>query len=168
MEKIPFDTFKTHRSFQFPNGKVINVYKIGYQAKIDLENETYIPFYGYKTIYNNSTLPTISNLIEKGIIQEVSCLREYTITLHEFTDCECDKTLSLEDFKKIQQEFKENGFEVSLKGLYHNYYAWLDDFKSGYKCKKSFIFTPCGCNTLSFNVSSLHKSCKEWQITYKC
>ena len=70
--------------------------------------------------------------------------------------------------KEIIKEFKEHGFNVTEKALRHTYDAWRDDFKSGYADVENgyHLFTPCGCNPLSFMVSEYEG--KDWQITYTC
>lgn len=70
--------------------------------------------------------------------------------------------------KAIQKHFAKDGFKVSEEAIEHNFYAWKCDMKSGYRDEENgyFLFTPCGCNPLSFRVSSLHKACEDWQQTY--
>lgn len=70
----------------------------------------------------------------------------------------------------IAKEFKEHGFNVTIEALRHNFNAWRADLKSGYRDEENgyHLFTPCGCNPLSFRCSSLEEDCKDWQITYQC
>ena len=113
--------------------------------------------------YKNSTLPTINDL--KDIIKEGTCIeRQYKIFLLK------KQNLSEQDFKNIQKEFAENGFNVTINALKHNYQAWLCDMKSGYRDEKNnyHLFSPCGCNPLSFRASTLHHQCEDWQQTYEC
>lgn len=69
---------------------------------------------------------------------------------------------------KVRKEFSRHGFEVSDRALFHNYKAWQLDFKSG--CRDDgrgyHIFTPCGCNPLSFRLTALSEEMKDWQQTY--
>lgn len=65
--------------------------------------------------------------------------------------------------------FKKRGFNVSEKAIKHNYNAWKNDFKSGYRDEKNnyHLFTSCGCNPLSFTLTTLHKTAIHWQSTYE-
>ena len=44
------------------------------------------------------------------------------------------------------------------------------DYKSGYcdDTNNYHLFTPCGCNPLSFRATSLPTQCGYWQYTYVC
>lgn len=64
--------------------------------------------------------------------------------------------------------FNDYGFKVTNEMIYHNTISWLGDYKSGYRGVNCHLFTPCGCNPLSFSASKLSKSKKSWQITYEC
>ena len=77
--------------------------------------------------------------------------------------------LTAEDFDSIMEEFAQAGFNVTWEALYHNYSAWLGDLKSGYRDEKNgyHLFSPCGCNPLSFRVSELRDDCSDWQTTYE-
>ena len=70
--------------------------------------------------------------------------------------------------KKTIEEFKSHGFNVTREALMHNYHAWRDDYKSGYRDEKNgyHLFTPCGCNPLSFRASELSAE-TDWQDTYE-
>ena len=163
MRTIPVLTEKTSRFFIFPNGAMADVYALCYDAKVDLENMMFIST-ADKEEYQKSTLPTINDLCQKGIMSEGTCIeREYDI----FPDTD-GKTLSNADFKAIQKEFKEHGFNVTLKALKHNYECWLNDFNSGYRDERNnyHLFSACGCNPLRFSASTLHKQCEDWQQTY--
>lgn len=74
--------------------------------------------------------------------------------------------------KAVVKEFREKGFNVTEKALAHNYHAWLNDLKSGYLDEENgyFLFTPCGCNPLSFYAERLMPpgAIKPYQKTYKC
>lgn len=129
---------------------------IRYDTKVDLEHGYCIGIDSGVT-YELCKFPTISELVKDDIVAEVVPYREYSIY---------PKSRPL-DFDAIISEFKENGFEVSKAALIHNYNAWLMDYKSGYRCRSCHIFTPCGCNPLSFHATSLCSECKEWQTTYK-
>lgn len=77
--------------------------------------------------------------------------------------------LTAVDFDSIMEEFAQEGFNVTWEALFHNYSAWLDDLKSGYRDEKNgyHLFSPCGCNPLSFRVSELRDDCSDWQTTYE-
>lgn len=70
-------------------------------------------------------------------------------------------------YDEIIAELTENGYNVTRQALEHNYNAWLADYKSGYRDEENgyFIFTPCGCNNLYFNVTKLDDHF-DWQYTY--
>lgn len=74
------------------------------------------------------------------------------------------------DIDKVIAEFQDNGFNVTREAIEHNYNAWRFDMKSGYRDEENgyHLFTPCGCNPLSFRCSSLEEGCEDWQITYVC
>lgn len=158
MKKLLFVSEKQYRCFQLPNGKLIDVYSCKYDAKVDLENETYMPFSNTKE-YELCSLPTFNDLVKKGIVKEVSCIeRTY--------DIEIKKT---SDTNKVIAEFKKNGFNVTKKAIIHNYNAWRNGYKSGYRDERRnyHLFTPCGGNPLSFRATTLHPKCADWQTTYE-
>lgn len=164
MKPIPILTEPTSRYFIFPNGQIADVYALRYDAKVDLENMMFISI-AEREEYKNSTLPTINDLFYKGFMSEGTCIeREYKIFLPH------KRSLSEQDFKDIKKEFAENGFNVTIHALKHNYIAWLCDMKSGYRDEKHnyHLFSPCGCNPLSFRASTLHPQCEDWQQTYEC
>ena len=79
------------------------------------------------------------------------------------------KKLKSEVFESMVDEFAQAGFNVTWEALYHNYAAWLCDMKSGYRDEKNgyHLFTPCGCNPLSFRATKLTNDCNDWQTTYE-
>ena len=81
-----------------------------------------------------------------------------------------DEISSIEelDVESILAEFAKYDFNVTYEAIEHNFNAWLNDYKSGYRDEDNqyHLFTPCGCNPLSFTVSRLNGS--DWQITYTC
>ena len=119
----------------------------------------------------------IKALIEKGIPgytlyaegvldKEGTCIeKQYNIYFPE------DKTLlTTSDINTMIKEFKDNGLNVTKEAIMHNYQAWRFDQKSGYRDEDNgyHLFTPCGCNPMSFRASSLHTKCEDWQQTYTC
>lgn len=68
---------------------------------------------------------------------------------------------------KIAEDFRAHDFNVTEEAILHNFEAWKDDCKSGYRDEDNnyFLFTPCGCNDLFFSAMELTDA--EWQKTYK-
>lgn len=155
MKKFNYLSEPTNRTFLLPNGKMIAF--VSYDSKVDLNNECYFSIADKE--YKKCGLPTFNQLCAEGIVKEISCVREYEVRPGK-------SSLSADDFLAIQKEFADNGFEVSIEALKHNYEAWLQDYKSAYRDAKCHIWTPCGCNPLYFLASTLHESCKDWQTTY--
>lgn len=91
-------------------------------------------------------------------------MKEYTVFIDNAESCD-----RYEDFdvKEVIKEFKTNGFNVTEEAIIHNFEAWKSDYKSGYKDESNgyFLFTPCGCNELSFNATELIN--EDWQETYE-
>jgi hypothetical protein len=164
MENIVYLVKMPDRGFLLPNGKMIDLYQYRYDCKLDLEKETYLTI-GDKD-YNQYDLPTITELVKQGIVKEITCIeREFDVN---FPSCKINLTEN--DFDNIISKFKANGFNVTKEALKHNYNAWLADCKSGFRDDDNnyHLFTPCGCNPLSFRASTLHKQCEHWQFTYMC
>ena len=170
MEKFIFITEKEYRTFLFPNGKMVDVYSCKFDCKVDLENETYIPF-STNDEYQSSTLPTMNDLIDDNIVKEVSCIENcYDIDNIKLNSRSRDfAKLSSKTLNNIIKEFKENGFNVTKRAVIHNFSAWLGDLKSGYRDEKNgyFLFSPCGCNPFSLRATTLHPKCEDWQQTYE-
>lgn len=125
-----------------------------YGIHVDVDNKTYT--------YDDCKHPTLNELCSNGFL----CIK------HPYKESRKDykgypKSINI---KAIQKHFAKDGFNVSKEAIEHNFYAWQCDRKSGYRDEKNgnFLFTPCGCNPLSFRVSSLHKACEDWQQTYSC
>ena len=107
MKKFEYIKEKTYRCFQFPNGKLVDVFSCKYGCKVDLLNESYIPYENSKE-YNESRLPTIEELILNESVKVVSCIeKEYSINFPSKV-----KRLYKKDFQSIIDEFAENGFNV--------------------------------------------------------
>lgn len=55
------------------------------------------------------------------------------------------------------------------EAVLHNFRAWSGDLKSGFRDDRNgyHLFTPCGCNPLSFRATSLEPEL-DWQKTYEC
>ena len=119
----------------------------------------------YDEGYNESELPTFNDLYANGTMKkEGTCIEnEYDYTTKKWS-------LSKSDIESIMLEFKENGFNITREALEHNYNAWCRDEKSGYRDEVNnyHLFSPCGCNPLSFRATTLHEKCADWQHTYTC
>ena len=164
MRAIPFLTEKSPRCFIFNDGRMADVYALCYDAKVDLENGLFLSIADGKE-YKTSTLPTINDLVKEGLVVEGTCIeREYSVNFRNIV------SLNDSDIDKIIKEFKENGFNVTKDAILHNFDAWNCDFKSGYRDEENnyHLFSPCGCNPLSFRASTLHPKCADWQTTYIC
>ena len=85
-----------------------------------------------------------------------------------FISWHCHPILTNSLKEQIIQEFAGKGLKVSLKAIEHNYDAWSQDLKSGFKDEGNgtFLFTPCGCNPLSFTAEALKG--ESYEITYEC
>lgn len=91
-------------------------------------------------------------------------IKEYTIRIKNAENCNHYEDFNLEE---VIKEFKTNGFNVTEEAIMHNFEAWRDDCKSGFKDEENgyFLFTPCGCNNLYFIACEL--TGVEWQKTYE-
>lgn len=166
MKKFEFLEEPSYRCFQLPNGKLVDVYSCRYDCKVDLFNETFIPCSDVYE-YEMSNLPTFNDLVKEGVVKEVSCIeKSYDIDLpyNRFDNFDIGEVCD-----SVIKQFKENGFNVTRKAIIHNYSAWLGDMKSGYRDEDNgyHLFSPCGCNPLSFRATSLHKNCYDWQTSYE-
>lgn len=143
---------------------------IAYNNKIDIKTMT---LYTGEDIKKNPKLPDYNDLIKWGYIKEANIFRGYDIDVEWFADRETaeDDNLELTDeiINNILLEFRLQEFNVTREALLHNYDAWRNDLKSGYRDDKNgyHLFTPCGCNTLSFRASRLCDDL-DWQKTYMC
>ena len=91
-------------------------------------------------------------------------MKEYTIFIK---GAENNRHFQEFDVNNVIREFVENGFNVTEEAIVHNWDAWKDDYKSGYKDERNgyFLFTPCGCNALRFEACEL--TGEDWQHTYE-
>ncbi len=73
------------------------------------------------------------------------------------------------DVEEVQDFFARHGYNVTEDAIRHNFEAWKEDFKSGYRDEKNgyHLFTPCGCNPLAFRLSTLDEDYEDWQETYR-
>lgn len=164
LRDMPILETPSFRYHILPNGAMVDVYAVRYDCKVDIDNLKYLSIAdeGYK----ECTLPTFNELYANGTLtKEGTCIeKKYEVYLPNV------KTLTDIDIKNIVKEFKVNGFNVTEDAIRHNYDAWRYDEKSGYRDEKNnyHLFSPCGCNPLSFRASTLHKECDDWQTTYTC
>lgn len=111
-------------------------------------------------IKSSDNYPTTQELEVCGLLTKKSAWDEYEISYKEGTEDRYDE-------KAVQKELADNGFNVSLEAIRHNYDAWCDGFKSGYRDTECHVFTPAGhINPLRFTVSKLHPFAESWQKTY--
>ena len=164
MREMPILSEKTYRFHILPDGSMVDVYAVNYGCKVDIENKLYLT--EFDEGYVESTLPTLNDLYANGTLgKEGSCIEnEYRV------DLGYRPNLSDSKIKKIIAEFKKNGFNLTKEAILHNYDAWRYDMKSGYRDEVNnyHLFSPCGCNPLSFRATTLHEKCADWQHTYTC
>ena len=164
LRDMPILSEPSDRYHIMPNGEMVDVYDVRYDSKVDIENLKFISIAdeGYK----DCTLPTLNDLYANGTLTiEGTCIeRKYRVDFRNMA------SLNDSDVNLIIMKFKENGFNVTAEAIRHNFEAWRYDEKSGYRDEVNnyHLFTPCGCNPLSFTATTLHKQCDDWQTTYTC
>lgn len=145
---------------------ILGIPSVTFDAKVNLDDMTFIG--REEPEYKDSALPTINDLIASKVVEHKSYLETYEIIPKGFDNYRTSKYLTDKMIEQIIAEFKEHGYNVSKRAIYHNYYSWRVNFKSGYKGKGYHLFTPCGLNPLVFRATKLSSYCKDWQITYIC
>lgn len=112
-------------------------------------------------IARRTEFPDLNELVKKGFVLEAAIYREHDIDLGFI------RGMAERRIERVLKEFREHGFNVTEKALMHNYRAWRNDLKSGFRDEENgyHLFTPCGCNPLSFRASSLEDGL-DWQKTY--
>lgn len=163
LREMPILSEPTHRYHILPDDSMVDVYAVRYDSKVDIVNKKFISI--FDDGYDECDLPTFNNLYAKGqLVKEGSCIEN---TYDYYTN---KNLLTDEDVDSIIQEFKEHGFNITKHAILYNYSAWLVDEKSGYRDEENnyHLFSPCGCNPLSFRATTLHEKCKDWQTTYRC
>ncbi len=138
---------------------------IWYGHRLDLKNMLITE--NEKEIEQRTDLPDLNQLIKEGYIIDVNIFRAHDIFLAKFKNCRTRKVLDDDLLAALQEEFRNHGFNVTADAIRHNYNAWLADHKSGYRDQENgyHLFTPCGCNPLSFRVASIEPEL-DWQWTY--
>ena len=159
------------RGVQLPDGRVIVVSERGenkpfiylrFDEPINIEKEEiYDKYEMFEEDFRDKTV-TLNALIANGLGKEVFCYDEWDIYEDEIGDVNCI------DLEEVAEKLAAKGVTVSVEGLAHNLRAWWSDMKSGYRDEKNgvHIFTPCGCNPLSFRVTTLEEGL-DWQDTYE-
>lgn len=126
-----------------------------WDAKINLADKTCITR-NEESEHATSTLPSINELVANGTLELINEIEELDITSDD---------VDLHDFQAVVAYAKERGFNIEREALEHNFKCWEMDYKSGYRGKECHVFTPCGCNPLSYGISKLDDRV-DWQTTY--
>lgn len=166
------DRSETQRGVLLTDGRIISLFNednefyLRWDFPIDLETMTYEPRLADES-KGEVSLNSLDGTVYAG---EVYCYDECNYYHHIYPEsfiCPEQKRLEIDH---IEAFFKDNGYNVSKEAIEHNFDAWLDDMKSGYRdeAKGYHLFSPCGCNPLSMRLSTLHKLCDDWQQTYTC
>lgn len=115
----------------------------------------------------NDALPTLNDLLKEGLVTVETDYREYEVFPEGFDDRFTAPPMTGKRIRAIIDEFRENGFNVTRAAIIHNYRAWYDDRKSGFRDKENgyHLFSPCGCNPLRLSATSLCEGLS-WQETY--
>ena len=79
---------------------------------------------------------------------------EYTVTV-DTLPCRDSNGNATPDYDEIIEEFKQHGFTVSREALHFNFTSWKADEKSYYKEDDCLLYSPCGCNELTYTASKL-------------
>ena len=145
-----------------------------YAIKVDMDRKEFIG--KYDEGYDDCALPGLNTLMASGRVKgEFTPYRQYPVYPEAFSECtddiawgDFDELVKKLDVPAIVKEFADHGFVVSKKAIIHNFGAWLGDLKSGYRDRTCHLFTPCGCNPLSFRATELYPACSDWQTTYEC
>ena len=113
-------------------------------------------------------LPDLNQLVREGYVLEATIYRCHDIDPEAFRDNRNCPPFTGKWVREFIREFKEHGFNVTREALVHNFSCWIGDLKSGYRDEKNgyHLFTPCGCNPLSFRATSLEPEL-DWQETYQ-
>lgn len=164
LKDMPLLSEPNCRYHQLPDGSMVDVYAVNYACKVDIVNKKYVS--NFDKYYKDCDLPTFNDLYANGTMPpEGTCIeKQFVVNPRKHFN------LTDEDFDRIVKQFRKGGINVTREAIEHNYNAWLGDFKSGYRDEENgyHLFSPCGCNPLSFRASTLHKKCEDWQQTYIC
>ena len=166
------DRSETQSGVLLTDGRIISLFNednefyLRWDFPIDLETMTYEP----RLADENNGEISLNSLDRTVIAGEVKCYDEchYNRDIYpEAFTCPEQERLEID---RIESFFKKNGYNVSREAIEHNFNAWLNDMKSGYRddINGYHLFSPCGCNPLSMRLSTLHILCDDWQQTYTC
>lgn len=174
MDKIKFvkTRFETRMGWQLNDGRIIDIHSLNwnYGKPFNIEtgeiDNTYYPPKVYKgkdglPDYAPDGFTTLNNLRVQGNGEEVCCYDEFGMNLGERPDIgRMDEIIAI---------FKEHGFNVTKEAILHNFYAWGNDHKSGYRDEENgyHLFSSCGCNPFFLSATTLHPLCADWQTTYE-
>lgn len=138
---------------------------IWYGNRLDLDN---LLLFTGKENEENPQYPDINELIKEGKVRDATIYRYHDIFLPRFPGCYEGPAFTSKVIRSVVEEFRANGFKVTREAVVHNYKAWFCDLKSGWRDEENgyHLFTPCGCNPLSFRATSLEKEL-DWQTTYE-
>ena len=166
MNKIKFinSRMDAQWAFKLTDGRMIEI--VGLDGKFAIKYDT--PFnlatgeiFDEKDVKPIDFAITLNHLKQNGLGDTIYCYDKYDVDLGDVT------TLTDKMVDKICKEFADNGFKVTPQAIWHNYDSWVGDLKSGYRDEQNgyHLFTPCGCNPLSFRATNL-MDCLDWQTTY--
>ena len=129
-----------------------------WSVKVDLERMEYLRMSDEG--YNDSPLPTLGELGDD--IKMGFPYKEFDVVVRN----NYNHVLDEKGVKDVIRRFKENGWHVTREAVEHQ----LGGYKCGYRDEANgyHLFTPCGGNELAFRLTTLHDSCRDWQITYTC
>ena len=133
-----------------------------YDSKVEITNDVINIINEDDKGFQESKLPDLAELVREGEIMAKYTYNEFTIKYKRGTYL-YDKQIA-----RIIKKFKKNGFNVTAEAIKHNYEAYRIDHKSGYRDEVNgyHLFSPCGCNDLSFCATDLCEQSDDWQVTY--
>lgn len=144
------------------SGRYFEVVETGEQFPMALSYETLVDLDRMTCCDSGDTLEA---LIAEGKVVEKSYIeRECLFALPEHQERIIAHGGDLFDY--IKEYFHENGFEVSIDAIRHQYDSWSADVKSGYRGEDYFLRTPCNCNPFTITAMTLSDKCSSWQKTY--
>lgn len=103
-------------------------------------------------LYDKVSWPTVNDLRVLGELEFIDELKIGSIS---------DANTAEEAVAAAKERF---GIDISTEAFEHNICAWHADLKSGIVDGDFFIYTPCGCNDLRFDI--LKYVGASWQKTY--
>lgn len=165
-EKAPLELRGKKLPITLAGGGFPDLY-MRFDDKLDLANQMIIRKSDPE--FETSDAPTLNDLMAEGIIAEWKPFAE--INLGDVLNDPRFSNNGRPDLKAIQTYCKEQGMKVSLKALQYVRKAWNMGFKVGHvdKTNKVHVFCPSGqLNPLSYHITALHPTAKDWQIDYLC